>query len=104
MFGADCMGKKPTGHYVFVQVTAGQNSQVTKRRRKLEEIPWLDSDDVQILQLISTEDPANARKKLWFFRVHHYYHNSIGWQTARKAVPVPSEWFKAYKNATHETR
>jgi hypothetical protein len=103
LFASDIMGKRSDGTGVYIQVTAGQDSAVTQRRRKLEAIPWLRSDTVLLLQLRQTEDPANARRKLWFFRVHVYeIPNKFGdkwkWRTLSMAVDVPKEWFKAYKN------
>ena len=97
MFASDVIGKKADGSMVFVQATAGQNSAVSARRKKLERIPWAADDTVQVAQLVQTEDPANSRRKLWFFRIHHYRHN-IGWITLPDAVSVKKEWFRAYKN------
>lgn len=98
-FGADVSGKRIDGSHVYIQATAGQYSAVTARRRKLEKIPWHDTDTVELVQLIQTIDPANARRKLWFFRVH-YYRSFLAdreWETMDEAVPIPREWFKAYK-------
>lgn len=95
LFGSDVVGKNKK-HTYYVQVTAGQDSAVTARRRKLEAIPWLPSDVVELLQLRQTEDPANARRKLWFFRVHRYDFRTSQWSTLEQAVPVPRLWFKKY--------
>ena len=97
LFGCDVMGKKSDGSCVYIQATAGQYSAVTARRRKLEVIPWLGSDIIEIVQLIQTEDPANARRKLWFFRVHFF--DGGKWHTKEEAVTVPNQWFKSYKLA-----
>lgn len=100
-FAADVVGKRADGSHVYVQVTAGGASAVTARRRKLEVIPWHATDKVQLLQLIQTEDPANGKRKLWFFRVHIYAGDVLSgvrlrhWTTMVQAVPVPREWFKA---------
>ena len=102
-FGADVMGFRKNGEKVFIQVTAGQSQAVSARRKKLEKTPWHPTDTVLLLQLRSTEDPANARRKLWFFRVHRYYTNSKidgpvkVWSTDPEACVVPKEWFRAYK-------
>jgi len=100
-FGADVMGKRADGSMIFIQATAGQHAAVTKRRRKLEEIPWNKDDTVELVQLTNTPDPANARKKLWFFRVHVYFLAEMKgfrqWITLEKAVPVPKLWFKSYE-------
>lgn len=101
-FAADVVGKMPDGSHVYVQVTAGQAGRVTERRRKLEQVPWDVKDIVQLVQLRQTEDPANARRKKWFFRVHEYQWDGRGdraWITHDKAVDVPREWFKAWKEA-----
>lgn len=103
MFASDVIGKRKDGSCVYIQATAGQYSAVTARRRKLEKIPWMDSDVVQVVQLIQTENPANARKKDWWFRVHIYLLYVGGgherrWHTLDKAIAVPKEWFKAFKN------
>lgn len=86
---------------VYAQTTAGRNEAVRQRRRKLDIIPWHGSDTVLLLQLTQTPDPANQRRKLWFFRVHRYKIRPFGeseWVVDEHAFPVPREWFKAYKN------
>jgi len=102
-FGSDIVGKRDDGSHVYIQTTAGQHSAVTARRRKLEAIPWHPTDTVELLQLVQTPDPANARRKLWFFRVHCYELYGMlylrQWHTEEKAVPVPKEWFKAWKES-----
>ena len=105
LFGSDVIGIREDGTKCFVQATAGQHSAVTQRRRKLER-NWHSTDTVQVIRLISTQDPANARRKLWFFRVHEYIGDDYDgpydkryWTTQDKAIPVPRGWFKAYKNA-----
>ena len=101
MFGADIVGKRADGTYFYAQVTAGKHQAVTARRRKLEKIPWhKEVDTVELLQLIQTEDPANARRKLWFFRIHWYDTNDHSWHTKDEAFPIPKEWFKAWKGET----
>lgn len=100
LFGCDCVGKFKDGSKAWVQVTAGGHSAVTSRRRKLETV-WHDSDAVYVAQLVQTEDPANARRKLWFFRIHEYGFVSRpdrSWETWNDAILVPKQWFTAYKN------
>jgi hypothetical protein len=96
-FCSDVVGKKVDGSHVYIQVTAGQAEAVRQRRRKLEDIPWHNTDTVLLLQLVQTPDPANGKKTLWFFRVHGYkiYLSRVNrvWQTDDQAVPVPKEWF-----------
>jgi hypothetical protein len=108
-FASDVVGKRPNGTHVYLQVTAGQDSAVTARRRKLEAIPWHPTDTVQLLQLVQTPDPANGRRTLWFFRVHEYGSKwlktnikTITWRTYSQAVPVPRVWFKAFKESPEE--
>lgn len=100
-FCCDTVGKKQDGTHVYIQVTAGNNTQVTKRRRKLESVPWHETDTVELLQLIQTPDPANARRKHWFFRVHVYYLERVKgfrqWITLEKAVQIPKYWFRSWE-------
>ena len=99
-FASDVVGKMPDGSHVYIQATAGQNQAVTARRRKLEKYPWHESDSVEIVQLIQTIDPANARRKLWFFRVHFLqrFNKDLKWFSKERAIPIPKEWFRAHKN------
>jgi hypothetical protein len=123
-FASDVVAKRIDGSHVYVQVTAGQASAVSSRRKKLEKIPWHPSDTVELVQLVQNPDPANARKTLWFFRCHVYklepywredveiplkngevfkdviiYHKEGRrvWHTLETAVPVPATWFRAWK-------
>ena len=102
-FAADVVGKKIDGTHVYAQATAGESSAVTSRRRKLEKIPWQDTDIVEIIQLFSTMDPEHARRKQWFFRVHKLCMSPmnkvyrIKWATLIDAVQIKSEWFKKFK-------
>lgn len=95
-FAADCVGKRPNGSHVYIQATAGQNEAVRVRRRKLDVVPWHDTDTVLLLQLTQTEDPANRRKKKYFFRVHVRTLAGI-WIVEEDAHEIPREWFKAWK-------
>jgi hypothetical protein len=113
-FAADVVGKKDDGSHVYIQATAGQASAVSTRRKKLEKVPWHFSDTVELVQLVQTQNPANARQTLWFFRVHEYRLVSTPtptcedfivtreWRTLPDAIPVPKEWFKAYKEEKNE--
>ena len=103
-YAADIIGKMADGSCVYAQVTAGQSDALRVRRRKLELIPWHESETVMVLQLTSTPDPANRRRTLWFFRAHRYHHyrdmtsGEPGyWTVDDEAAPVPREWFKAWK-------
>lgn len=94
-FGSDVVGKRANGAHTYLQVTAGGNSAVTGRRRKLEKIPWHVTDTVQLLQLVQTDNPGKGSRKLWFFRVHEYEYGE--WLTNEEAISVPREWFKKWK-------
>ena len=65
-----------------------------------KKIPWQKSDIVQVVQLIQTENPANSRRKLWFFRIHEYVLDEItrSWETYENAEPIPKEWFKTIRH------
>ena len=52
LFASDIVGKQPDGSHVYAQVTAGQSEAVRTRRRKLDAIPWHESDTVLLLQLV----------------------------------------------------
>jgi len=49
-----------------------------------------------VLQLVERENPANAKRKDFFFREHRLW-NDGNWTVADDAVPVPRAWFKARK-------
>ena len=94
LWASDVMGRDSNGKCYFAQVTAGQDEAVRVRRRKLEKINWNTFDHVMLLQVVETIDPANARKKLFFFRVHNYDHGNNVWSVEDTAEPVPRAWFK----------
>ena len=98
MFCADVVGKRSDGSHVYIQATAGQSEAVRTRRRKLENIPWHFTDTVLLLQLVHTIDPGNARRKLWWFRVHRLDTYNIVWWIDGYS-PVPKTWFKSIKNS-----
>jgi len=95
-WGCDVWGRTLGGHCWYAQVTAGQAGAVRERRRKLEKISWNKFDAVLLLQLVEQQNPANARRKDFFFRVHTYWHIKQGehWTVADEACPVPAGWFK----------
>lgn len=95
-FASDIMGKRADGSMVFIQVTAAVGSgNVTARRRKLEAVPWAQTDSVFLLHFRREPDPANRRKLKYYFRVHEY--GNAGWLVWDEAVDVPQEWFKPVK-------
>ena len=97
IFGCDVVGKQKDGSHVYIQVTTGQMSKVTERKRKLEEIPWHHSDIVLILQLFWLSNPKNKRKKDWNFKVFEY--TLCKWDEWMGGVPVDKNWFKMYEEA-----
>ncbi len=108
MFACDVLGKRDDGSLVGIQVTAGQNTAVTARKRKLEAEIWHEDDIVQLLQLVSTDNPGKGARRLWFFRVYEYNYTPVQtgnglvkmgrvWEIRPDAVPVPREWFKKWK-------
>lgn len=100
-WAADVVGKRKDGSHVYAQATAGGSEALRQRRRKLEKIPWHVSDMVLVLQLTSTEDPANRRRKQWWFRVHLYNHGNKVWQSV-VAHEVERGWFRAWKTGAND--
>ena len=102
-FASDVMGKRLNGRTFYAQVTAGKVEAVRSRRRKLEAVPWHPSDRVMVLQLVFTPNPAHARRKLWFFRVHNYNHGlTPEWLVDDEAASVPKTWFRAWRDVAAE--
>ena len=66
------MSKRKGGTHVYIQVTAGQDSAITVMRRKLEKVPWHETDTVILLRLVETQDPCRKKRKLWWFKVFIY--------------------------------
>ena len=105
LFACDCLGKRADGSLVCIQVTAGDSSNASPRRRKLEAIPWGPQDTVLLLQLTSNPNPANRRKMQWYFRVQRYECAEWGkwyWTIEPEAVAVPAAWFRAYSSEPRE--
>ena len=96
-WACDVMGRTKDGMVYFAQVTAGKTEAVRVRRRKLEKISWNIYDNVMVLQLVEQQDPANMRRKQFFFRVHHYDHIGGTWFVDETANLVPREWFKKFQ-------
>lgn len=107
LFGADVLGLRADGSMVALQATAGQDSAVTARRRKLEKYPWPDDALVAVVQLRRQEDPANRRKIKYFFRILELARSkgpfgrrdkeSWSWTVWPKAIEIPRAWFKSAK-------
>jgi hypothetical protein len=92
LFASDCVGKKASGAHVYIQVTAGQASAVTARRRKLEAIPWHESDTVELIQLVRFEE-----EKEWRFRINVYDHVGSKKWWMKGTVVIDPAWWRAYK-------
>jgi len=96
-FGADVLGKLPTGAHVYIQVTTGASGCVSERRKKLAAIPWHPSDTVLLLNLVATASAAKGRRTEYWFRVEEF--DSVdgprAWFDWPESVPVPREWFMA---------
>ena len=94
-WACDVMGRTREGRCFFAQVTAGQSEAVRSRRRKLEKISWNAFDTVFVLQLVEQPNPANQRKKDFFFRVHRLF--GTIWFVDSVAYPIPRGWFVKLK-------
>lgn len=94
IFGSDVIGKDCRGWTYYAQVTTGQSSAVSSRKRKLESIHWNDTDTVMILQL---GFEPNGRRKNWHFVVHDYDTDTGKWSCWESPIAVPGEWFKRYR-------
>jgi len=95
-WGADCVGKRIDGSHVYVQVTTGHTEAARTRRRKLDAIPWHESDKVMLFQLDWHKNPENARKIDWYFRIHERDHDG-NWTVNNNWIYIPPLWFTAYK-------
>lgn len=101
-FGADVVGKDQYGQHYYIQVTSGQDSAVTARKRKMEKHVWHDSDKVYVIQMLKFKV---GRKVEYNFRIWQYWYNSsnsrewldISQVYGIEAFPVQREWFRALK-------
>lgn len=90
----DVMGRASNGLCFYAQATTGKVEAVRQRRRKLEKIPWNMYDNVMVLQMVELPDPANQRKKKFYFRIHALNKATLTWNVGDNAEPIPREWFK----------
>jgi len=95
LFGADVLGLSDEGVLIAVQATAGGDSAVTSRRRKLEAHPWPSRSEILVAQLRHWPDPNYRSRLLYAFRVHEW--NGEAWEVWGDVVPVPRTWFKSAK-------
>lgn len=96
-WGCDVMGRNLMGKCFYAQVTTGKTEAVRIRRRKLEKISWNENDTVLVLQMVVQPDPANNRRKAYYFRIHIYKHKIKKWDVKLTAYPIPRKWFKKLK-------
>lgn len=96
LFGADVLGLTKKGALIAIQATAGQDSAVTARRRKLEAFTWPRDSLVLVAQLRSWPDPANRRRLSYGFRVHEW--GGTTWDVWGDVEMVPRSWFKGGSN------
>jgi len=95
-FGADVVGKKPDGSHVYIQVTSGQAPAVSQRKRKLEKVPWHETDTVVLAQYVSTRSEIDLRR---YARTFHLWELKNGEWMKLEDVLVPTEWTKPYNVA-----
>jgi len=92
-FASDVMGMKPDGLKYFVQATAGGDSAVSQRRKKLEKYSWDESDTVLVAVL---RKEKVGRSYEYFFIIHQLL-NADSWAPSVYKVFIPKEWFKMYR-------
>ena len=105
IFSTDVASKDKTGAVTYIQTTAGKDQAVFARRKKLEKVPWHESERVLLAQLKQRQQIVNARKKEWFFKIWEYKLNNDGnreWVLWDEPISVPKEWFKAYKSEEND--
>jgi hypothetical protein len=92
LFACDVLGKGNDGSLVGMQVTCGDHTAVRARRRKIEAVAWSRHDSV-LLGEFRSERVGRSREN--WFRMHQFENGE--WTVWPDAVPVPKEWFKAWK-------
>lgn len=93
-FGADIVGKQIDGSHVYIQVTSGQGSAVSARKRKLEPHIWHSSDRVYLLRMVKYK--IEEKRLVYEFHIYEYIHHTapITWTTPYIIV-INREWFRA---------
>ena len=97
LWAADTAGRTKRSEVFYAQVTAGGSEALRQRRRKLEKICWRPDETVLVLQLVERPDPANARKKQFYFRIHRLDTVNNMWTVDDRACFVPRAWFRKLK-------
>ena len=93
-FGSDIMGMREDGTKVFIQATAGQDSAISTRRKKLEKYTWHDTDTISLAALRKEKEGRSYR---YYYKIQFYVK---GVWTVAENIEVPREWFKKYEGAT----
>lgn len=99
MFACDIMAKSANETF-FVQVTTGGYEAVRVRKKKLEAIPWLDTDKVFMFQLIDTGTRI-GRSKVWVFNRWQLCKH-LGW-VEREQIRIDNSDFK-HRKADEDNR
>lgn len=106
-FGADVIAKSDTATNWCQVTTAQRTESVRRRRRKLEKIPWLQSDCVWLFELEMRPNPVRRSRIDYFFRVHQYVvwtapldgtaPGTRHWEVRDEAIPVTREMLRVHK-------
>ena len=103
-FGADVIGKGKEDT-VYIQVTVSQQSKhVMERRRKLEQIPWTETDYVCVFQYVERKSISNPRRKERFFRSYVYdaYPDGERRWLSNSAINITPDMLKAHAHLPKE--
>ena len=92
-WGSDVVGKTEDGSHVYIQVTTGGDESIRRRKRKLEEVIWHQSDTVYLLVL--REKESKGRRKKWRFLVYALCDGS--W-VQQEDIPLAHDHFKARRD------
>ena len=93
-WASDVMGMNKFGEKYFIQVTAGQDSAVSQRRKKLEKYSWHELDTVMVAAL---RKEKVGRSYKYHFILHEYNATTKVWENNKSQITVPREWFKKYQ-------
>lgn len=100
-FAADVVGKKADGSHVYVQATTGKAAAVSQRKKKLEAVPWHETDVVQLVQMVENPRTLKSRKKSFAFKIYEYILEDDGerrWNCFKDSeIFIPRYWFNAYQ-------
>lgn len=110
-FGADVIAKD-TDSTVWCQVTTAQRTEsVRRRRRRLEEVPWLPSDRVFLFELEMRPNPVRRSRIDYFFRVHQYVYAARPpgeprrqWEIWDEPIPVTRDMLRVGERVSEMTK